>query len=542
LRDLGDTLVDEAHPRYFVDVNEETRSGKSWVLLTSFRDSTGPRVSCERINADVSRDSKLRLRLNREYLLNTAFEGNFSITARIETPTGSRPVEVHGYSMIGRANEVVPVGVRGASAMINMAVELSGVWSEVRDSIDQAQRRADRVRDSLQRQYAQVSDSARFQERLVRALRLDSTDLVVGQAAPPEVITRTNTLLRAALAEYDSLRRRLMRREAGSAVVGSDTLWRRVRLVLRANRHAMIGLEEIGKPENEAVVRAIAAATNQVEAMIIDQARRAHRAWRQIVEDSSAARAEPERTVEELIGAMEGLTRVWRHVGANDDNAKLRRQSQAMLLKGLKDGEINLQQVGADINDYLVLTLTDSVGNPASHRSHEVRMRVREFGLIRRVADAVVLVNIDPDGDESEKLSAAQTAANTNEVGDALEFPVGTRGSPTAGVSMTWTYSPRREYKPKLNWLEPGFGFVALAASLPMKRVVITPDSPVKTEAVDSQIAYALGGLLSIFDGSLMLSYGMTLNGGRARDYWGIGISFVNATDKAREVFKGLSR
>lgn len=63
------------------------------------------------------------------------------------------------------------------------------------------------------------------------------------------------------------------------------------------------------------------------------------------------------------------------------------------------------------------------------------------------------------------------------------------------------------------------------------------------TETVRTgDLNYTLGGLLTILDGSLGISYGTTLSGTHGKPYYAVGISLLSATEKARELFKGMSK
>jgi hypothetical protein len=74
----------------------------------------------------------------------------------------------------------------------------------------------------------------------------------------------------------------------------------------------------------------------------------------------------------------------------------------------------------------------------------------------------------------------------------------------------------------------------------------VAPDDATKTQTTESvktgDLQYTVGGLVTAFDGALGYSVGWTLNSPRTRLYQSIGVSLFSATEKARELFKGLSK
>jgi hypothetical protein len=91
-------------------------------------------------------------------------------------------------------------------------------------------------------------------------------------------------------------------------------------------------------------------------------------------------------------------------------------------------------------------------------------------------------------------------------------------------------------------WLHPGFGFVAAVPSISQKLVTFTPNKP-KTDETKAAVATYTGGLVvSVFDGAISYSIGRTLTGDRARTYRAVGISFLAATAKAKDLFKSLEQ
>lgn len=561
--DSASLMLDEQHPRYFVEVAEVSRRGNHRILLTSRLRAVkvdnqlfATRVVCERVNPEVSRDSKIVVRPNRSFLFDKRFEGNFSVSARIESATGSRNIEVPGYSMIGKEAQVAPVGVQGATILGGIANETRMQWTmHIKPYLMQARAASE------QRQSQTQSAVRRFEQRIddvapvTDSLKNELARIQGAPIAPADSVIVAQRLI--AIGAQLAPAQRLERIYRDSLAGASDRLktasrfeyLRGAQNVLREKRHVLIPLHEVIDLRNRTVINALARASKHLPTTIVELASTVETNWKAFVAtnlapNDSGALESNALALAQLSSAMDDLTEAWKSNSLTDE-------VQNILLGAIKDASVDIAANGAQIGENLILTLTDSVGDPMSDRSQDVRMRVRDFGLLRRVSDAILLVNTWADVDIAQRVQGAQVVANAQGgTATAFDVPVPVRGSPTAGVSFTWTYSPRRDddfsplpywLRATSSWLEPGFGFAALAGSMPMKRVVITPNQPSKEEPADSQIAYAVGGILTVFDGALAWSGGWTVNGSRPRAYTGIGISFLNATEKARDLFKGLA-
>jgi hypothetical protein len=554
----ADSLVDRQHPRNFVEVLELSPRGDSRVVLTA-RSVGGARVVCERANPQVDRNSKVVVRIDRQFLHAAEFEGNFSITGRLEGQGTSRAIEVPGYSVIGQEAQVAPVGVAAASTIEGMLGELERHWPDIDTRLSALRSRADSAGQVRARRLIERGDSIR-QLRSKESLLSARIDTAMRQLTTKTTATDSQTTSSSIGSLRDSvqvthervtaLQRDLVGDSISQQLAARPAFVREALGVLRANRAVLLVLNEFAREENLPLIRAVARSRNRMPSVLRSLASSADTTWRLLLnarvtaETPDAELTRYDEMITELRAAMRDVTSSDIHSGGN------RLDIRPILLGAVKDAEINLRSTGAQVGDVLVLVFTDSVGVPPSNRSVEIRMQVRDFGLIQRVSDAVLLMNLPGERGEARVIADAQSLALSTSKGSALELPVPTRGSPTAGVSFGWVFSPRRDddYSPlpypvraTSSWLEPGFGFNAAVASVPMKRIVIASGQPPTEEAVGNQVGYTLGASVSIFGGALVWSSGWTLNSARARRYTALGISFLSATEKARELFKGLN-
>lgn len=222
----------------------------------------------------------------------------------------------------------------------------------------------------------------------------------------------------------------------------------------------------------------------------------------------------------------------------------------ALAIDAMKDAEIIIRQTGAQVGDVLILSVSDTVGDPGTPRELQLRLQIREFGFVRRVSDAVLMMNV-PGLRESDETAGAQALADKNGQGSTLVFPLNLRGAPSAGVTLGWTYLPRLDddyakvrypLRSIFNWLRLGVGLNASVISVAHKSITLTPKGSPTEAAKDPEIGYTFGLVNSVFDSALQWSIGRTMSGDRARTYTGIGISFLAATDKAKDLFKALAK
>lgn len=562
--------VDKAHPRNFIDIYELTARGDRRPILTHEITPTG-RVVCESASAQVDRRSKILIIPDRKKLVADEFEGKFSVTARLVRPGSSRAVEVPGYSTIGQPSQVAPVGVASASTIGGTLTVLRRQWDQLETTLAATRTSADTANAKNRERVARLDSTSgevrriagrlqALRENLVSALDSSTALTSTADSSPAAAARRDSnrvsvTRLRTAIqAHEESLNASQLKLAADSIAqrfATRDAFVPEAIALLRVNRSLLLLVKELTRPENLTLVRAAARVRGSVPVIMTSLAGIADSAWTKLVTvDANATKQSGESLVpyENLITELRAAMRQLLVAARNDSSDTAIR---TVLLDAVKDAEVSLERNAAEAGDVLVITLTDSVGVPPADRVMEVRLAVRDFGLLARVADALLLVTLPGDGDVAERLIAAESAAAIDGRITTLDLPVRTRGAPTAGVSYGWVLVPRRDYRVAkvwqaftaiASWLEPGFGFNAAAASVPMRRIVVAPNQDPTETSLDAAITYTLGGHVSLFNGALVWSAGWTLNDARKRHYTGLGISFLSATEKAKQLFKGLGQ
>lgn len=170
--DGTDRAIDSLHPKYFVEIAEVSSRGTRRLIHTSIPSLTGPsRMVCQRVNSPVDVDSKLVLRVNQTFLQKSHFDGKFAVTARVEGTSGSRAVEVPGYSVIGKTNESAPVSVADVSGLAAAMREVRRENDIIKQGLIAARTLSTKEKSNLS---SRMGADARLVERLDTTLRVDS--------------------------------------------------------------------------------------------------------------------------------------------------------------------------------------------------------------------------------------------------------------------------------------------------------------------------------------------------------------------------------
>jgi len=476
-------------------------------------------------------------------------------------------VEVPGYSVIGKASESVPVSVADVSG-------LAAAMREVRRENEIVKNGLSAARTLTTRANAQVTARAQADANrwlhLRDSLRADSLSLIqrfaeataakqtVDSARTPAASAALQTALSQVELSRQAVNSRLQAaRDAAAALridsiaLGQGTLrpfLTEAQVVFGERRHALTAIKLIGEQDNFPLVKTYARVQGRLPQLVTRLALSVDSLW------TALLAKDLRNTADDSLGIWDvhvrNLAASLNDLAESDQNGKEDQLLRGLVIDAMKDAEITIRQLGAQIGDVLVLSVTDTVGDPGTHRELQLRMPIREFGFVRRISDAVLLMNV-PGVRESDELAAAQSTADKSGVGSTREFPLNLRGAPSAGVSLTWTYLPRLDddyafvpypLRSVFNWLRPGVGFNASVISVAHKSITVTPKAPISESAKDPEVGYTFGIVSSAFEGAVQWSVGRTMTGDQARAYSAIGISFLAATDKAKDLFKALAK
>ena len=229
------------------------------------------------------------------------------------------------------------------------------------------------------------------------------------------------------------------------------------------------------------------------------------------------------RTAETARGVLSALDALAVASDAFGDDGS--RRLRGRLLYDLVDTAVLLRQADARPGDVLTLTVENRARAGDVPRTLTVRLTVRDFGLVRDVADSFLFLR-RPGADPADIVGEGVEVSDPRDV----DF------EPAPGATLGWTYRPRPHQAPFLGFLTPGFG---LNVSFPrFGKLELRPggDGDPGTLVEDSTLDVAVGAVLSLFDGAIVATAGLPLTsrGADAGDnwYWGLGFSFVNIADR----------
>jgi hypothetical protein len=565
ITDTTDRAIDAQHPKYFVEISEVSSRGHKRLIHTSIPSRVGQeRIVCQRVNAPVDIDGKIQVHINQSFLRLYHFGGKFAITARVDGANGSRPVEVPGYSVIGKESNTSPVTVADFSGLMAAMREIRKEQKNVEVGLTAAHvktaSRDTALQDSVRVHAAHVdtlqmrlqADSASMQNVAVAAASLldslrrgtpDSTGSFKAAQVRVDNVQREATMHLAELQKAKAI----LRNDSLLLVAGTlPEYLREVRSVLAARQHTRLALKVVTDPQNAALIRTYARGREKLPQLIVGVARTTDSLWHAILAEPFDSVSLPD--AKKWSTAVASFEASFAELSDDQGSDSEDEVTNVLVIDAMRDAEITVRQTGAEVGDVLVLTMSDTVGDPGASRTLEVRLPIREFGFVRRITDAVLFMNV-PALREGAELTDAQSEADRSGVGSSRTFPLNLRGAPSAGVTLAWTYLPRLDddyaslrygLRSIFNWLRPGVGFNASVISVAHKTITITPLAAPTEEAKDPDLGYTVGIITSAFDNAMQWSVGRTLNGDKARTYTALGLSFLAATDKAKDLFKAL--
>lgn len=386
---------------------------------------------------------------------------------------------------------------------------------------------------------ASVTDSAR------RGL-MDSVTML------PGLVSSLEDARVQAIARQDSLRDAEAQLHNVLLALTSKTLREylvEARGVLQERSHALIAIGEVASPQNQPLLQTYARAQRRLPQLVTKVAEASDSLWRAIKAQDFAAMADTTQ-LKLWNGNVDNLRAVLDELSASDEPLPSESALAELTVSVMRDAEVIVRQTGAQVGDVLVLTVMDTAGTQNANRTLELRLPIREFGFVRRMSDAVLLMNV-PGVAEKEEIAEAQATADATNQGSSLAFPLNLRGAPSAGVTLGWTYLPRLDddfakvpypLRVIFNWLRPGVGLNASVVSIGHKIITVTPKAATSEAAQEPEVAYTFGVVGTVFESAVQWSIGRTLTGDHARTYTGLGISFLAATDKAKDLFKALAK
>ncbi|MEM0960918.1 MAG: hypothetical protein AAGK21_00085 [Bacteroidota bacterium] len=389
---------------------------------------------------------------------------------------------------------------------------------------------------ALRQLVAQIRDASRAAER-----------------ANAEVVQKEQELdaLRNTLAVVQNAERQAREERADAAAINREVVSSLRRQLLAQRARLASVLNTIAAPANVGVVGDYADLSQRNALQLRDLAASLTRAIdgleRQPLTDASTP-AQYDQAASSLRAVFDGLAAFRDAFDAFGDSGPARMRSR--LIYNLVDTSVLVRQSDARPGDVIVLTIQNEARAGTVPRSLVLRLTVREFGLVREVADSFLFLR--RDGATIAELEEDLGSGSVADLDASLTTPRDVDFEPAPGVTLSWTFRPRPGgpwYTEPFRFLQPGFG---VNVSFPQFGKLetdrtFTPGNP--DEGQDAQVVFsvvedstfdiAVGGLLTLFDGALIITGGFPLtsrgDGSGANEYWGVGFSFVNIAQRIRQ-------
>jgi hypothetical protein len=573
-----DTLYDVQHPAGFVGLYEQTDYRHEYALYEGWS-SSGPAHSWGNSPVgEVDRGSRLLVRFNRGLILQNhkRMNGQISIRGFLTKADGSKPaIEIAGYSQIGQQSRVASVSIRNGIDLLKafeeiwrlsdslsrqlqdtlthlVANSLVGTRTQ-NDSLDSLNRRSQQLRARMDTMNLSLHDvRARFlvlQDSLVRAQ-------ASGDSAAVKQVRTTYQLLgtayqRAIEAYNDSTSVRFGLDTLSAALrnrVSKGLLGPQLRILQTTKGLVVEAGGTIGILVKKLVSTADTVPLNVLARRVGRDADVLRKDAQTVLDglDSIRTIVVPTDTSDVTIAMARdslnaAITRTRNALGDLGSVAQVILSPKNVFLEDslakdftyyLKDAYLLVDETGAQPGDAITIIVSSVAQDGDLPRELELKVRVQQFGLVSHISDSFLFLNREgiPRPSAPPAGSADTLAARYNYL-------------PTPGITFGWTLYYRRQWPGAslMRWLQPGFG---INVSFPRfgTTVIQTPSgggAPVTTTSTPDGFDLAVGGVITLFDGALQLTWGRDLTASTAHAYWGIGFSFIRTVGAIQQLAKG---
>jgi hypothetical protein len=536
--DVSISDTDRLHPFNYVNLVEVTRRGERFPIHLSDPDSV-EKYSWFRPHSfvEVDRNSTLELSFSRRWIASQPdFQGKIHLTGTLN----GEPLPIPGYSEVGERPDTGTVDLESTRAVITsfctihnstetLQASITDVGMEIArtDSLATMQQRTQFIRvTNLER------DVANLEDELANADSADAEEL--------------NEDLR-------KLRRELERERADKNYVEYLALFTSGSLVRVRTSLEQIApvFETLTSKRNAAAVDLVARRVGRDPRMLTAAASRLTTQLDSVrslgvLSSSSdpAARRRASELVIRLANDLKELTAVASEYLGYLQEADLNRDPA--LLEELKDSRILLRRHDAKRGDRIIITVLNRMADEdQAHRELDLDIRVDRFGWDSDVTDSFIFMrrlnadyeSVPPSVTAVERSFAAGTAARDT----TIKSEVGVNFELIPGASYTWSHRSRRGF----TWLQPSFGVNVSFPKFQTKTYHITrPEGEDATvsrveETTNNSFDLAIGGIVSVFDGTLGVTVGRAATVQRAPWYWGVSLSFLKLAKNAANVLPG---
>jgi hypothetical protein len=579
----ADCVGDVLDPRLFVNVVERVSRKPVRIVYSATQaravlrdhnwkpsEEVETRSQSPERSREVSENSRLDIQFDREWLHAcgaASFEGTLSISAKAIRGSKTQPIEVPGYSQIGKDSS--PANVR----VENMR-DIASALHEIADLVNRY------GKESTDRLLAAAHDSAVAAKEATAAVdtlraRADLLERRRAQQGPPDAALRqlTDSLLGARARGLDSAGARHVQE---TRAIVADSLAHSTEFLARLQAEQDRYTLEVASLRAQASAIAARLASRRVDTALVaaevlrDLAPDIEAAFRRLKAASNGSGYHyasaltgrsttfTEDEVTELLKTVQGLPTTLDAYsaarGGNADGARTRlagavSRTLAMLtqlnvgavdlartraqlfdlaLGTLRDAEIVLPASGISTGDVLELTIANVTASKEPARVLTIRVRARDFGSIFALRDAALLVRrLGVSDAENQVEIARQLAADPRK---SVTTPDPVNYQATAGAALQFGYVPREGgLGPAfVRWLQPSLGLVVAAPQFTETVTNRGVDDKLETKTNKRALDIGTGVIAGFFGDKVSLSYGRVLTAPSKKSFVAIGFSFVS--------------
>jgi hypothetical protein len=542
--------------------------------------SRSPANTFTQVQAEVDRHSRIAVEFDRDWITSrmTGTGTEIIVRGRVEGEGNNRNIEVRNYTLVGKESQPTAVRVRSAAEVGPLVAGSLTSWKVAREEIEGLRRditvAQTAAAQDLERKRADLRIAEGNYALSIRQIALDSAAALVYLTGAPEAaptdaeppIVKQLRASRDAAAEAAAAVQRLEREEASAArkLIQTQSSYGfrvaarphvpRIREAMLERRQILeIPLETLTNPQDRVLVSVAARAAGENPELLVRLANSVRTVWFPRLEQSQSRpdASDPKRDTVQTdrdFDAIVQISSALQSIGTVMDTLKNKLDQRPATLTGelvgyLKDTDIDIAETGARVGDVVVLTVTNGESDPALRRDLVIRMKVRDFGFTPKISESFLLVHrlgVD-DLDNQRTLAAARTHVGNVQRDTIVRLQSEVRFTPAPSFNFGWTWNQRRcgwdctgwqRAATAVHWLRPSFGLNVAVPSFGTQRVSVTPGTnggapTEKIEEIDRGLDLGVGGVVGLFDNTIVLGYGRHLTAESPRNYFALGFSFV---------------
>ncbi|MEE9553934.1 MAG: hypothetical protein V3W18_06510 [candidate division Zixibacteria bacterium] len=481
---------DRNNPKYFTIVEEIEDKAKNVNKILTYKNwpSVANTEIFDIVNPEVDLNSIIRITFDREIIKNDTIDAEIMVRGYIDTEKGTRSIEIPNYSIVGKESIEMPAKIYSVDKFFGLLNPLKedfdGIWNTVNAHLV----KIDSAYDS---EYDENIRSVYYDEEYIN----DSPRM------SPNYLEKMNK---------------------------SDVKNERDILFAKSNS-IEFALKELTEEKNDFQLKILADLMHWSPEYLRYEANEIINTRLPFLRTAEITDTNKDSVHYEIYKIIETVFSI------SDINVSDTTQQKVMdsFIRNLKDTEFHIASSGAKSGDVITLILANGKPGSNNYREHRIRLHVRDFGFSLKTSDTLLMIkrlNVGSIQDDELIGSVMEGSA------DSREVPLDYNYVPTAGVTFGGTYYARRsKWHGIPAFIKPGLGinvsFPRFGSKIASYSAIAVDDTTIERSiSIDESsnvVDLAMGLALTLFDNTIILTYGRNLTSEKKQDYWGIGFNFL---------------